>query len=115
MTQNRHRSVPPVGRNNQNPEQIPERQQRIKEKKSGVSARFLKRVRWHHALLSVCCLIVMAVMIAANFLSPDKEFSEEENRVLAGKPEMTFSSLTSGKYMKDYESYVADQFPWRNG
>ena len=35
--------------------------------------------------------------------------------MLAGKPEMTFSSLTSGKYMKDYESYVADQFPWRNG
>lgn len=115
MTKNRHRSVPPLGRNNQNTEQIPEREQRIKAKKKRRQRQILKRVRWHHALLSVCCLIVMAVMIAANFLSPDKEFSEEENRVLAGKPEMTFSSLTSGKYMKDYESYVADQFPWRNG
>lgn len=45
-----------------------------------------------------------------NLFSKDKEFSETENRMLAQKPEFSFSSLASGKYMSDIEAYVTDQF-----
>lgn len=44
----------------------------------------------------------------------DKTYSETENRVLAGKPELSLSSLSSGQYMSDMESYVTDQFFFRN-
>lgn len=105
------------GRKPQNRRRVdPARDPQVRRsKKERQRRRVLKRVRWHHVVLAACCLVVMAVMIVANFLTPDKSFSDEENRVLAGKPKLSFSSLTSGKYMTDYESYVADQFPWRNG
>lgn len=85
-----------------------------KKKKTKRYRQVLRRVHYHHRLLAALCLLLMVIMITANFLTSDKEFSEEENRVLTGKPQLTFSDLTSGKYMTDYESYVADQFPWRN-
>ncbi len=44
----------------------------------------------------------------------DKTYSETENRVLAGKPELSLSSLSSGQYMSDMESYITDQFFFRN-
>ena len=89
-----------------------ERRQAKKKKQQRL---VLKRVRWHHLVLALCCLVITVVMVAANLLTPDKAFSDEENRVLTEKPKLTFSNLTSGKYMKDYEGYVADQFPGRNG
>lgn len=46
---------------------------------------------------------------------PEKRFSPEENRYLAGKPEFTFESLASGKFGADYDKYLSDQFPGRNG
>jgi hypothetical protein len=44
----------------------------------------------------------------------DKTYSETENRVLAAKPELSLSSLSSGQYMSDMESYITDQFFLRN-
>ena len=57
---------------------------------------------------------VTVVLMAANFFTPEKSFSDQENRVLAGRPALSFDSLVSGDFMTDYESYVADQFAWRN-
>lgn len=47
-------------------------------------------------------------------LSPDRDFSPNENRVLAGRPNVTGKGLTSGRFMSDYETYVTDQFPLRD-
>ena len=44
-----------------------------------------------------------------------KEMSEEENRMLAGMPRLSWSSLVSGDFMTKYETYLADQFPGRDG
>lgn len=66
-------------------------------------------------LITACGLLVFAGAIAvANFLTPDKPFSESENRVLESRPSFTLRSLLSGKFMSDYESYIADQFVFRD-
>ena len=69
----------------------------------------------------------LAVVFAANALTPDKDFSQVENRTLAQRPKLTWSDLAvknligdkggfyTGSFMADYESYVTDQFPGRDG
>ncbi|MBO5034713.1 MAG: hypothetical protein J6C43_03785, partial [Oscillospiraceae bacterium] len=54
-------------------------------------------------------------LAAANALTPDRDFSEVENRPLAQKPAFSAQGLLSGDFMSDYESYVTDQFPGRDG
>ena len=49
-----------------------------------------------------------------NILSRDREFSESENRVLASFPKLTISSLADGSFMKSFETYMADQFIFRD-
>lgn len=49
-----------------------------------------------------------------NQLMPDREFSENENRVLAKKPVLSAGTIFDGSYGKAYETYLADQFPLRD-
>ncbi len=46
--------------------------------------------------------------------TPDKTFSEQENRELAQSPAFSFERLFSGSWTRDFETYLADQFPFRN-
>lgn len=57
--------------------------------------------------------LVVAVFFAAFLLTPDRDYSEVERRVLAQKPVLNQKSVTDGTYMEAFESYVADQFPQR--
>ena len=57
----------------------------------------------------------LGVMVTANALTPDREFSQVENRPLAQRPALSLQSLVSGDFMSDYETYVTDQFPGRDG
>ena len=58
-------------------------------------------------------IFILAVLII-NFLVPDRGFSQKENRVLASRPAISVSQLTSGKFADGYETYVNDQFPLRD-
>lgn len=60
-----------------------------------------------------CCSL--AALVTANALTPDRDSSEVENRVLAQKPQLTLNGVLSGEYMADYETYVVDQFAGRDG
>lgn len=60
-----------------------------------------------------CCFL--ALLFCANALTPDKEFSEVENRSLAQRPKLSAENVLSGAYMTDYETYVTDQFVARDG
>ncbi|MBR3401298.1 MAG: hypothetical protein IKG67_03545 [Parasporobacterium sp.] len=57
------------------------------------------------------------IIIADIFLlfSHSKPFSENENRMLQQAPALTGTSLTSGKFMKQFENFTADQFFYRDG
>ncbi len=50
----------------------------------------------------------------ADIFTPDRLFSEYENRLLASKPELNIKVLVDGTYMEDYETYITDQFVARN-
>ena len=68
----------------------------------------------------------LAVFFAANLISPDRDFSEDENRYLAQKPELDAGDFAlklpldesgdffTGKFMSDFETYLTDQFVFRD-
>ena len=58
----------------------------------------------------LCLFLVMAV----NFIVPDKEKSDEENRVLESMPKLSLASITTGDFMEQWEAYMSDQFVGRN-
>lgn len=68
------------------------------------------------AILTILLLggLLLGLSIA-DFCSPDRLFSEYENRILAAKPEFDLEKLFAGTYTKEYETYVTDQFVGRNG
>ena len=45
---------------------------------------------------------------------PDIAFSEAENRFMQQNPEMSWNSIKSGRFMKKYNDYVRDQFPFKD-
>lgn len=47
------------------------------------------------------------------YLKPQDEYSVSERRYLAERPVLNMSTLSSGEFMKGFEGYSADQFPWR--
>ena len=59
-----------------------------------------------------CCFL--GVFLTANALTPDKEFSELENRVLEQRPTPSLKTLASGAFMEDFETYTTDQFVGRD-
>lgn len=68
----------------------------------------------------------LAVFFAANLLTPDREFSQDENRYLAQKPSLDAGDFTlelpigksgdffTGRFMSDFETYLTDQFVGRD-
>lgn len=60
-------------------------------------------------------LLMIFGLTAATMLKPDTDFSEKENRALASMPELRFDSLFSGEFTADYETYLTDQFVFRDG
>lgn len=59
-------------------------------------------------------VVILGITVLVNIIKRDSSFSEAENRMLAGRPELTWESVKSGKYMSEFESYVSDQFFMRN-
>lgn len=58
---------------------------------------------------------MMLLFSIMHWLEPDIEFSVSERRKLAQFPELSGERITSGKFMGEFESYVVDQFPFRDG
>lgn len=66
-------------------------------------------------VISVIGLLVIIYSFAVTMLiTPDKTFSEEENKSLQTLPRFSVESLVSGKFTKDVASYCTDQMPLRN-
>ena len=65
------------------------------------------RAKWAQSLLF---LIFIGAFFLLNLILPDRGFSEQENRYLQTAPRFSFSSLFSGKFTSDFESYLPDQF-----
>ena len=68
---------------------------------------------------NILLALLMAGALLAGFLCclllPDREFSQSERRKLATMPELSAENLLSGAFAEDFETYVQDQFPLREG
>lgn len=68
-----------------------------------------------NALITVIFLgAILLVFTTADFLNGDRLYSENENRVLAQKPDINKESILNGSFMEEYETYVTDQFVSRD-
>lgn len=61
----------------------------------------------------IFCLIIFGVSLL-HLLVPDQSFSESENRVLSLMPKFSLSAVADGSFMEDFETYLTDQFPFRD-
>lgn len=58
--------------------------------------------------------LVLAAVLLLFLLTPDRDFSPVENRMLAQAPALSASSVADGSFMTDFETYLTDQFPLRD-
>lgn len=66
-------------------------------------------------LLSLFFAGALGAGLLWNVLTPDRAYSESENRYLASFPEVTADNVFSGRFTEDFGEYVSDQFPGREG
>ncbi|MBQ8641489.1 MAG: hypothetical protein IJ480_04665 [Clostridia bacterium] len=63
---------------------------------------------------SVLFAVIIFAFAVAFVITPDMEFSEEENRSLTTFPKFTWDGLMDGSFSSKINEYFADQFPARN-
>ncbi|WP_291648096.1 DHHW family protein [Clostridium sp.] len=64
--------------------------------------------------ISIFILTVIIFITILDIFNKDKEFSNFENRSLAQKPIFYFDDFLKGRFSKDYERYINDQFVFRD-
>lgn len=65
---------------------------------------------------SVLVLVMGVVLFSLSaycWLKPEDKFSESERRVLKSFPKISVETVINGKFMKEFEDYSVDQFPFR--
>ena len=72
----------------------------------------MKKAKFISIILVFCILIGGASLWL--FAKEDGEISEWERRKLQQFPEITFERVMDGKFMKEFVTYMTDQFPLRN-
>lgn len=72
----------------------------------------MKFIKKYPISFSIISLILLISII--DILNKDIEFSILENRSLAQKPEFYYNDFKEGRYFKNYERYINDQFLLRN-
>ena len=65
-----------------------------------------------HILPIIFCAFITLFMVLTIIL-PKQERSANEKRVLAKFPEFTWDNISSGKYMSEFDTYLADHFAFR--
>lgn len=59
----------------------------------------------------ILCLFLFALL---NLIVPDREKSEQENRMLETRPSFRLTSVLTGDFMEQWEKYLSDQFVGRD-
>ena len=57
---------------------------------------------------------ILTALALASLLTPEREFSPNENRYLQLKPELSWSTLMDGTFTKKAEDYISDQIALRD-
>ena len=65
-------------------------------------------------IIAILFLTSLWIVFLSIFLTKDNEYSENENRYLTTKPDISMEEVASGKFMVTFETYLNDQFPLRD-
>ncbi len=57
--------------------------------------------------------VLVSGLCLRSLTDKDKEYSAAERRLLAQMPKASVSRILDGSFMKEFETYVSDQFPYR--
>ncbi|MEG1822687.1 MAG: DHHW family protein [Clostridiales bacterium] len=63
--------------------------------------------------LTIAFCGILAVVLLLFFILPKGNFSQEERRVLAEKPNLTLGNVLDGSFEKATDTYLSDHFPGR--
>jgi len=74
----------------------------------------MKREKVSNLIQVILFLAFIGGFLIINLITPDRTFSETENRMLEQAPRFSFDSLFSGKFTATFENYITDQFTWRD-
>ena len=66
-------------------------------------------------LIAAAFCAMIGVFFLLSLLLPKTVFSDTENRYLAQKPDFRLDTLADGSFGRQYEEYLSDQFPFRDG
>ena len=66
-------------------------------------------------VVSLLFCLLLAVGAGSHLLTGDRFFSEHERRSLQQAPKLSWAGFSSGKFGREMEDYLADQFPGRDG
>lgn len=75
----------------------------------------MTKSKWGSISMIACFLIIIAIGTIVSILTPEKSFSENENRFLQQMPELSVETFLDGTFESEYEVYVTDQFLFRDG
>lgn len=64
--------------------------------------------------IAVFCVLIAGLTVAS-MVNPVKSYSSKEKRALAQMPKFSLEALFDGKFTMDYETFITDQFVWRDG
>lgn len=65
-------------------------------------------------IITIVFLVFIFGLGTLHGITPDKEFSESENRVLEKLPTFSWEALKDGRFTKKFEKYIQDQFPFKD-
>lgn len=65
-------------------------------------------------LLKILFFAFLVCVLLVNIITPDRSFSQNENRVLEVLPKFSFFSLKSGDFTKKFDNYLKDQFVFKD-
>ncbi len=68
----------------------------------------------HYFVFSIIAVSCYFLFVLLNLFISNGEFSEQENRYLQGKPEMSFAAIVDRTFMDDAENYSSDQMMFRD-
>lgn len=65
-------------------------------------------------IVGIALALYIGGLVFLNLITPNRDFSEVENRRLEQSPRFSFDQLLAGDFTADYERYIADQFVFKD-
>ena len=65
-------------------------------------------------LIGKLFILLLFLFMLVNWAVPDREMSEEENRMLETRPALNAGTVMNGDFMEQWENYQSDQFVGRD-